>query len=123
MTLDGLVMTNASMKIDSLNTTFIVNDSIRLHPGGIDFNRIKISDLEGQNGTVDGYLRYNHFKDIQYRLDVQVNNMLLMNTNETYDIPFYGTVYGTRNALLTGNAQTGRNANVAMTTNRNHVFN
>ena len=89
----------------------------------IDFNRIKISDLEGQNGTVDGYLRYNHFKDIQYRLDVQVNNMLLMNTNETSDIPFYGTVYGTGNALLTGNAQTGLNANVAMTTNRNTVFN
>ena len=123
LTLDGSVMADASMKFDFLNTNFIVSDSIRLHPTGINFNQMKFSDNEGHTGTVNGYLRYNHFKNIQYHLDVQVNNMLLMNTNETSDIPFYGTVYGTGNALLSGNAQTGLNANVAMTTNRNTVFN
>ena len=123
LALSGSAMTNASMKIDILNTTFVVNDSIRMHSGGIDFNKVKISDLEGHTGTVNGYLKYNYFKNIQYYLDVQVNNMLLMNTNETADIPFYGTVYATGNALLSGNAQSGLNANVAMTTNKNTEFN
>ena len=123
LTLDGSVMANALMKFGFLNTSFIANDSIRLHPKGIDFNRVKLLDPEGNSGTVDGYLRYNHFKDIQYRLDVQANNMLLMNTHETPDLPFYGTVYGTGNALLSGNAQSGLNANIAMTTNKNTVFN
>ena len=123
LTLDGTVMTNAAMKFDFLNTSFTVSDSIRMQPAGIDFNRVKIGDLEGNSGMVNGYLRYDHFKDIQYRLDIQVNNMLLMNTSETPEMPFYGTVYGTGNALLTGNAQSGLNANVAMTTNRNTTFN
>ena len=123
LTLDGSVMADASMKFDFLNTNFIVSDSIRLHPTGLDFTQMKFTDPEGHAGTVNGYLRYNHFKNIQYQLDVQVANMLLMNTNESSDLPFYGTVYGTGNALLSGNAQTGLNANVAMTTNRNTVFN
>ena len=116
-------MVDALIKFDFLNTNFIVTDPIRMHPKGLDFNRMQFRDNEGHTGTVDGYLRYNHFKNIQYYMDVQVNNMLLMNTNETSDIPFYGTVYGTGNALLSGNAQTGLNANVAMTTNRNTIFN
>lgn len=123
LTLNGNVMTNATLKFDFLNTTFAVNDTISLHPIGIDFNKVKIGDTEGHSGIINGNLRYNHFKDIQYHLDIQVNNMLLMNTHETPDLPFYGTVYGTGNALLTGNAQSGLNANVAITTNRNTIFN
>ena len=45
-----------------------------------------------------------------------------MNTQESPDFPFYGTVYATGNALLTGNAQDGLDANIAMTTNRNTNF-
>lgn len=45
-----------------------------------------------------------------------------MNTKESTDMPFYGTVYGTGNALLTGNAIQGLDVNVAMTTNRNSIF-
>lgn len=37
-------------------------------------------------------------------------------------MPFYGTVYGTGNVLLSGNAIQGLDVNVAMTTNRNTTF-
>ena len=51
-----------------------------------------------------------------------VNDMLVMNTKESPDYPFYGTVYGTGNATIAGNAQDGVNIDVAMTTNRNTTF-
>lgn len=122
LTLSGAVKTDASLKFDFLNTSFHVNDSIRLVPTGINFNHIKISDTEGNSGNLNGYVHYDHFKDINYSLDIHINNMLVMNTKEAPDLPFYGTVYATGNALLTGNARDGLNANVAVTTNRNTNF-
>lgn len=118
LNLHGSVMTNATLKFDILNTTFAVNDSIHLAPTGLTFKHINISDLEGHRGVLNGYLNFQHFQNLNYRFDINVNNMLVMNTKESHDMPFYGTVYATGNALLTGNAQ-GLDVNAGITTNRN----
>ena len=105
-----------------LNTTFFVKDSIYIEPGGLTFKSNRISDMYGNQGTMNGYLHYTHFKNLSYRFNFNVNNMLLMNTKESVDFPFYGTVYGTGNASIAGNAAEGVNIDVAMTTNRNTNF-
>ena len=122
LNLDGAVMTDASMNFDILNTHFATKDTILLAPTGLTFNNIHISDMEGHSGRMNGYLHFQHFKNLNYRFEIQANNMLVMNTKESTDMPFYGTVYGTGNALLTGNAIQGLDVNVAMTTNRNSIF-
>lgn len=71
---------------------------------------------------MNGYLHYRHFKNLEYRFNFNVNDMLVMNTKESPDFPFYGTVYGTGNATIAGNALDGVNIDVAMTTNRNTNF-
>ena len=122
LNLDGAVMTDASMNFDILNTHFAIKDTILLAPTGLTFNNIHISDMEGHSGRMNGYLHFQHIKNLNYRFEIQANNMLVMNTKESTDMPFYGTVYGTGNALLTGNAIQGLDVNVAMTTNRNSIF-
>jgi len=122
LNLDGAVMTDASMNFDILNTHFAVKDTIHLAPTGLTFNNIHISDMEGHSGRMNGYLHFQHFKNLNYRFEIQANNMLVMNTKESTDMPFYGTVYGTGNVLLSGNAIQGLDVNVAMTTNRNTTF-
>ena len=122
LNLDGAVMTDASMNFDILHTHFAIKDTILLAPTGLTFNNIHISDMEGHSGRMNGYLHFQHFKNLNYRFEIQANNMLVMNTKESTDMPFYGTVYGTGNALLTGNAIQGLDVNVAMTTNRNSIF-
>ena len=122
LNLNGAVMTDASMNFDILNTHFAIKDTILLAPTGLTFNNIHISDMEGHSGRMNGYLHFQHFKNLNYRFEIQANNMLVMNTKESTDMPFYGTVYGTGNALLTGNAIQGLDVNVAMTTNRNSIF-
>lgn len=121
LNLDGSVMTNATLKFGILNTAFAIDDSIRLAPTGITFDHIRIADIEGHQGTMNGYLHFQNFKNLNYRFDINVNNMLVMDTKESPDMPFYGTVYATGNALLSGNAQ-GLDVNVGMTTNRNTHF-
>ena len=122
LNLDGAVMTDASMNFDILNTHFAIKDTIHLAPGGLTFNNIHISDMEGHTGKLNGYLHYKHFKNLNYRFEIQADNMLVMNTKESADMPFYGTVYGTGNVMLSGNAAQGLEVNAAMTTNRNTTF-
>ena len=86
------------------------------------FRNNRIFDTQGHQGRANGYLHYRHFKDLEYRFRFDVDNMLVMNTKESPDFPFYGTVYGTGNATIAGNAADGGNIDVAMTTNRNTNF-
>lgn len=122
LNLDGAVFTDASLRFDILNTRFAVKDTIHLAPTGLTFKNMLIGDMEGHTGRLNGHLHFQHFKNMNYRFEVQVNNMLVMNTKESSEVPFYGTVYGTGNALLTGNPVQGLDVNVAMTTNRNTNF-
>ena len=122
LTMEGRVLGDASMKVDVLNTTFFIKDSILIEPNGLTFHNNRIFDPQGNQGHVNGYLHYEHFKNLEYRFQFDVNNMLVMNTKESLDLPFYGTVYGTGNALIAGNARDGVNIDVAMTTDRNTNF-
>lgn len=122
LTMEGRVFGDASMKVDVLNTTFSVKDSIYIEPGGLTFKDNRIFDTQGHQGRMNGYLHYRHFKNLEYRFNFNVNDMLVMNTKESPDFPFYGTVYGTGNATIAGNALDGVNIDVAMTTNRNTNF-
>ena len=122
LTMEGRVFGDASIKVDVLNTTFSLKDSIFIQPDGLTFRNNRIFDTRGHQGRVNGYLHYQHFKNLEYRFQFDVNNMLVMNTKESLDYPFYGTVYGTGNATIAGNAADGVNINVAMTTNRNTNF-
>lgn len=122
LTMEGRVLGDASMKVEVLNTTFSIKDSIYIAPDGLTFNNNRIFDTQGHQGRVSGYLHYQHFKNLEYRFNFNVDNMLVMNTKESPDFPFYGTVYGTGNTTITGNVRDGVNIDVAMTTNRNTNF-
>ncbi len=121
MNVEGDLMTNASLKIDILNTTFTVNDSIHAIPDQIQFRQVAISDPEGHRGVVDGHLSHRNFDQMNYLFNINVRNMLVMNTHETPDFPFYGTVYASGNARLSGNRD-ALNVDAAMTTNRHTNF-
>ncbi|MCD8183725.1 MAG: translocation/assembly module TamB [Bacteroides sp.] len=122
LTMEGRVLGDASLKVDVLNTTYSLKDSIIIEPTGLIFRNNRIFDSQGHQGRVNGYLHYQHFKNLEYRFQFDVNNMLVMNTKESPDFPFYGTAYGTGNATIAGNVAEGVNIDVAMTTNRNTNF-
>lgn len=122
LTMQGKVSGSASMKIDILNTTLFVKDSILVEPGGLTFRNNRIFDTQGKEGRVNGYLHYKHFKDLDYRFRLDIENMLVMNTKENHELPFYGTIYGTGDALISGNEQNGLNVDVSIKTERNSNF-
>lgn len=121
LNLDGAVYADAGFKIDVLNAAFLLKDSVRLIPDNIQFRNARVYDTEGHEGSVNGDLFHHNLKDLSYRFQMNANNMLVFNTKEDPDLPFYGTVYGTGNVVLNGSSE-GLNVDVAMTTNRKTNF-
>jgi hypothetical protein len=122
LTLNGRVLADASMKVDMLNTLYQVRDSVIITPAGLTFPGNRLSDAGGRQGRMNGWVVYNHFKDIAYDLHLDADNMLLMDLSEMPDFPFYGTVYGTGNVRLAGNERDGLNVTAQITTGRNTDF-
>lgn len=121
LTLEGKCLADASFKVNILNTHFAFKDSVTITPNEFSIKKIKLHDMEGHTGIVNGYVHHEHFKDMNYHLQMEANNMLVYNTKESPDMPFYGTVYGTGNVSLNG-SNAGLNIDVAMKSNRNTNF-
>ena len=114
----------ASIKIGMLNTNFVLRDSIRVQQEGIYFNNSHMTDHSGEHeGRLNGHLLWNHFSNVRYDLRFDLNNMLVLNTQQSVEYPFYGIVYGTGNAHVHGDDDNGMNIDAAITTNRNTIFN
>ncbi|MDE5676375.1 translocation/assembly module TamB [Phocaeicola sp.] len=101
--LEGEVRARMDARIDVLNTYFqIHDDSIHIASGSIDFRNVKVYDREGHKGLVNGYLHHTKLKNLMYRFNIRGDNLLMYNTHEAGDMPFYGKVYGTGNVVLNG---------------------
>lgn len=103
LNVEGDGVGDASFKIDLLGVTYSLRDSIHLRPEEFYLTKAKVYDAEGHPGTVDARLRHKNFRNFNYSLRVQAEDMQVMNLRESFDLPFYGRVYGNGNAYLTGN--------------------
>lgn len=121
LNLEGSARADATFKVNTLNTYFLLEDSVRFVPDKMSVQNALISDLEGHSGRVSGEIQHENFQDMAYRLEVNAMNMLVMNTVEDPEMPFYGKVYATGNALLSGSDQ-GLRVDAALATNRNTSF-
>ncbi|MCR4764998.1 MAG: translocation/assembly module TamB domain-containing protein [Bacteroidaceae bacterium] len=121
---DKRVDAMASIKIEMLNTNFVLHDSIQVRQEGITFSNSHMTDHGGEHeGRLNGFIQWNHFSDVRYDLKLDLNNMLVLNTQQSVEYPFYGVVYGTGNAHIYGDDTDGMRIDAAITTNRNTTFN
>ena len=96
---------NASLYVDFLKTAFYFSDSIYVDKNSIRFGHIDLHDVEGHTGYVEGEIKHNYFKNVELDLDINVNNMLVMNTRREDMESFYGKVYGTGTARIYGDEE------------------
>jgi len=102
--LNGAVMArDASMTIDFLQTRYSFSDSVRFTPAGIVFKKIRIFDEKGNQGTINGILSHNSFKDFGISLDINMDRMLVLNTRPKDSDIFYGTAYASGYVGIRGN--------------------
>ncbi len=96
---------DASMKIDFLQTRYSFSDSVRFTKKGIEFRDIKIYDEKRNQGTLNGLLAHNSFKDFAIDLNINMNKMMVLNTKPKDNESFYGTAYASGYAGIKSNAE------------------
>jgi hypothetical protein len=93
---------DAAGTIDFTRTRYRMSDPIVIENSNILFRNFKIYDTNNRIAVLNGIVRTNFFKDINLDLSLAPNNFQFLNTTERDNELFYGTVYATGQARLTG---------------------
>lgn len=96
---------NGGLGIEYLNTYYTFSDSIHLHPTGITGHNVTVHDKSGNSAKVNLAINYTHFKDLDFNVDVQTNNLLVFDAPKKQNPLIFGTVFGTGTASIKGNDQ------------------
>lgn len=102
---DGSVLvTDASLKVGVLNTTYSFADSIYMTDESIRFKNIKIYDEDKNQGLLNGLITHDgSFKNMDFDVKINARNMMALNTKPTDNDFFYGKAYATGNVHIFGN--------------------
>ena len=94
-----------SMKLDFTNTWYHTgNDSVFLQKGVIEIPPLTLYDDEGHSAEFSGWLRHRYFHDPVFNFRLRdAKSLLCYNTNEKINPLWYGTIYGSGHAQITGN--------------------
>ena len=92
------------MKLDFTNTTYTVSDSVHIVPGKISFSDVSLKDRDGNSAKLTGNVTHRYFHDPEFNFEItDASEMLVYDIGEhdTPD-PWYGRIYGTGSASVTG---------------------
>ncbi|PKD45269.1 translocation/assembly module TamB domain-containing protein [Rhodohalobacter barkolensis] len=102
---------NSDFSVDeAVGTPFFTNVEYQLEGGvnfnksdGLTFNEVLLTDHRGGEGTLTGTVDLNDFQPGTFMdLTIDLNNLQFMNNPYDPDIPFYGSLYGTGQAQISG---------------------
>lgn len=94
---------NASFTVPFLNTNYHFTDSVFFDKDCIRFNDITAYDKFDNSAQIDGYVRHNYFRDLDYYINIHdTDNMLVFDLPRTTGLMYYGTIFGTGQAIISG---------------------
>lgn len=108
-----LYLRDAGMGVRMTNVRYKLNDSIRITPNAIKFNRFRILDNMNKTMTVNGDVTHQNFKTFNVGLTMQLRDLLLLNNPIQTDSLFYGTLKASGSVNVKGNEK-GLNVDIAI---------
>jgi hypothetical protein len=89
----ALMVENANIKIDFLQTKYKMNDSVRFERNKIVFRKVKVTDEKGNTATLNGSINHKYFKDFTADMMINTNNCMVLNTKPKDNSLFYGSAF------------------------------
>ncbi|WP_460677246.1 translocation/assembly module TamB domain-containing protein [Hymenobacter coalescens] len=85
-----------------LNTTYTFDDQIRFFEDRMLFRNIRLRDVLGNSGTLDGSIYHRGFNDMRLALKANFRRLQVLNTTRRQNELYYGTAFATGDATVTG---------------------
>lgn len=100
----GAVALNCSARINPTNVKYTLHgDSLYFTSGRLTFNNALATDKYGNKGWLSGNVTHKNLGMWACDLNAKTENLLVYDTHNFDENPFYGTVYATGNANLKAN--------------------
>lgn len=95
MYFDGKALVReAEMGISILNTIYhLSNQTIEFNRDGFAFNNVVLTDKFGNNAALNGYIHHQKFDNFDLNLRISTPKLLILNTKQKPDFPFFGDAY------------------------------
>lgn len=85
-----------------LNTTYTFEDNIRFFEDRMVFRSIRLRDVLGNTGTLDGTIYHQGFENMRLALRANFRRMQVLNTTRRQNELYFGTAFATGEASVTG---------------------
>ncbi|WP_029906384.1 translocation/assembly module TamB domain-containing protein [Prevotella sp. 10(H)] len=108
--------------IDYTNVTYTISDTIRVSPDRIGLDNLTLRDNEGNTAQVSATVTHKNFADMHYALNMQMNKLMVLNTEHRTDSLFYGRVYASGSVRVDG-SDNGINVNMQIKNDKNSTLN
>jgi len=117
-----LGVNNARIGIDYTNVTYLISDTIEITPEKIGFDNLIVQDPNGNRARVDAIVTHQKFENLQYNLDANLSNFMVLNTASRTDSLFYGKIFASGTVNIKGSDQ-GIDMNMNIRNARNSSLN
>ena len=97
-----LFLKDALLKVDFLNVTYVVSDTVVLERDAIRLDDVVIYDERGNEAVANGAIRHNHLKDMAFDIKIASERLLCMNTSARDGEAYYGTVLASVDGTVVG---------------------
>src|SRR5690606_16420190 len=97
-----LMLNEAGMRVNMLNTTYNITDEVIIEPDFIGINNIRIVDKNGSVAYATGTVFHNNYKDLSLDIGLEYNNFFVLNTTSKDNKLYYGTAVCSGNANISG---------------------
>ncbi|MDD6364595.1 MAG: translocation/assembly module TamB domain-containing protein [Bacteroidales bacterium] len=85
---------NTVLTVDYTHVPYLVTGPFRMDENGLYFDNMTLSDLRRGHGTINGAVKYDHFKDIALDIDISAVNSVLIDKPASDKSGFYGRLVG-----------------------------
>lgn len=103
---DGwLGFNDVSLRANYTNVTYRISDTIKVLPDKMGFRDLTIRDNNNNTATASALLTHQNFKNMEYGLNLDLKNFLILNTQNRTDSLFYGKLMASGKVKIRGNDQ------------------
>ncbi|WP_268034429.1 translocation/assembly module TamB domain-containing protein [Algoriphagus sp. PAP.12] len=90
------------LRVNYLNTPYVLDGSFIFEPGEISFDKLVAKDLNGNTANLSGGLKYQGLEDIILDINARLNNFQVLNTSKRDNETFYGLAFVTGTLDIVG---------------------
>ena len=112
---------DALLTVDFTKATYRAQGPVRIDSNGLWFDDVSLSDLSDAHGVLSGGIGWDHLKDFALDVHLRFREMEVLNLGENDNPSFYGNVYASGTADITGPFHTVQ-LNVNAATAKNGQF-